>query len=107
MPSASHRTAPSATNPYLELAAAVVHQAIRDAQSRPRNHARHEPAIWPTPSQIRDAQAFLRTPEWLAAWVELLGADMDVIQPRLLQAAGMPLPSKERDSDERTLAPRQ
>jgi hypothetical protein len=63
-------------NPYEDLIVALLRQAVHDAR---RGRGDERPA----------AQAFLQDREQLTVWVELLGADVETIQPLLLQAAGL------------------
>ena len=107
----THRSGPiwaesGTRNPYEALISALLKLASRDAQARPRRSAQHEDQSTPTRQDIADAQSFLLDTQRLAAWVELLDADVDRVQPALLQAAGLSLQKGQEHYGERAASPR-
>lgn len=68
-------------DPYHTLIAAILHQAVVDARSRP-THRPVEDGCSPA-----DAVTFLRDPERIAYFCGLVDCDGTKVQPALLKAA--------------------
>lgn len=91
MPSHEMHAHPAATThqdtpPEMLLIAAILRQAVGDAQGKGMYGINSPGAI----KQAQEtAQAWLQNRTALAALVELAGLDVDEVQPRLLRAAGM------------------
>jgi hypothetical protein len=74
-------------DPYVNLVAAVLRQAVHDAShGAPSLHGHPD---WAVPEQAR---AFLRGEPDLTTWCDLVNADVDRVRGRLLREAGLLTP---------------
>ena len=81
-------------DPYMAFVGAFLRQAVTDAQRAPTvTEDWTESGSRSTPDIQGEARAFLLDQSRLAPWVELTGADVDVMQQTLLRAAGLRRPA--------------
>lgn len=75
--------------PEIVLIGAILRQAVQDARSADLRGANDKGQQLPTARDQHEARTLLGDRERLKLLVELVGADVDKVQPRLLRAAGL------------------